>query len=163
MTAASSSGVIFPLISVSIPSLAKTSRPTFCKLSRARTFIPEFSFCLYLRYEDFHRGGRHSRRRTGRSRGVAGGRGMPFFHRNTSGNRGVKQTTFIRRGGESQSPERTGFLGKNWGRGIVSPCPGSPGPFGAGPCFLRKIGCYHTSASFNNLFSCPVTSSPPHQ
>src|SRR4030065_2097554 len=108
MTAASSSAVIFPLPSLSTPSLAKTSRPTFCKLSRARIFIPEFSFCQYLRCEDFHRGGRHNRQRAGRSRGEAMGRGMAFPSKHLSGNRGVKQTTIIKGGGESQAPERTG-------------------------------------------------------
>src|SRR5512134_1409486 len=39
MTAASSSGVILPFTSTSIPSLTKTSMPTFCRLSSARTFM----------------------------------------------------------------------------------------------------------------------------
>src|SRR3990170_4736566 len=39
MTAASSSGVILLFTSTSIPSLTKTSMPTFCRLSRARTFM----------------------------------------------------------------------------------------------------------------------------
>src|SRR4030067_3314862 len=121
MTAPSPSDVIFPLTSASIPSLAKTSRPTFCKLSRARIFIPEFSFCQYLRCEDFHRGGRHNRQRAGRSRGEAMGRGMPFPSKHLSGNRGVKQTTIIKGVGESHSPERPGCQEKIRAGGLCPP------------------------------------------
>src|SRR5574341_758184 len=63
MTAASSSGVILPFTSTSIPSLAKTSRPTFCRLSSARTFIGVRSpfggrkSCLLYARELFHEPG----------------------------------------------------------------------------------------------------------
>src|SRR3989304_5615873 len=151
MTAASSSGVIFPLTSASIPSLAKTSRPTFCKLARARIFIPEFSFCQYLRCEDFHRGGRHNRQRAGRSRGEAMGRVMPFPSKHLRESGGKANNHYQRRGGKGTAGGAR-FQEKNGGGGFVPPCPGSPGPFGAGPSFTRKRRCYHTSASFNNLF-----------
>src|SRR3990170_2187956 len=112
MTAASSSDVIFPLTSASIPSLAKTSRPTFCKLSRARIFIPEFSFCQYLRCKDFHRGGRHNRQRAGRSRGEAMGRGMPFPSKHLRESVGKANNHYQRRGGKSIAGADR-FPGKN--------------------------------------------------
>src|SRR5512143_2129989 len=49
MAAASSSGVIFPFTSTSIPSFVNTSMPTFCRLSSARTFMRVFS-CFPVRW-----------------------------------------------------------------------------------------------------------------
>ena len=49
MAAVSSSDVIFPFTSTSIPSFVNTSMPTFCRLSSASTFMGVFS-CFPVRW-----------------------------------------------------------------------------------------------------------------